>query len=101
MTTPSAETRTRLGLDVMVMGWSGPGSFMVFCLFRSARCDHADAIQRLCKVWIGNIVRQRVTEKGVHDKFCRTLGGARGSAAVRRTPDLETHRHADGCPRYP
>jgi hypothetical protein len=29
MTTPPTETRTRFGFAVMVIGWSGPGSFMV------------------------------------------------------------------------
>jgi hypothetical protein len=28
MTAPPAETRTRYGFGVIVMGWSGPGIFM-------------------------------------------------------------------------
>jgi hypothetical protein len=35
MTTPPAETRTRLGFAVIVIGWSGPGNFMILSLFFS------------------------------------------------------------------
>jgi hypothetical protein len=33
ITVPPTDTRTRLGLGLMVMGWSGPGSFMALNLF--------------------------------------------------------------------
>jgi hypothetical protein len=37
MTTPPAETRMRFGFAVIVIGWSGPGSFMVLILFLVSR----------------------------------------------------------------
>src|SRR6266404_1215566 len=68
MTAPPAEMRRRFGFAVMVIGWSGPGSFMAFSLW-SACCDRAIRHKRLCNDRIRNIVRDGVTQKGVRAKF--------------------------------
>src|SRR3569833_2422199 len=67
ITMSPAVTRTRRGFGVMVMGWSGPGSFMMSRLFdRSAlrgtlTCLYPDGIR--------DIVPEGVTQKAVHAKF--------------------------------
>ena len=57
MTTPSATTRIRFGLAVMVIGWSGPGSFMLSALALGGR-DRDAAIRRIFNERDGNIVSQ-------------------------------------------
>ena len=49
ITTPPAETRTRFGFAVMVMGWSGPGSFMGVSLFGQPVVIVGHDHQGICK----------------------------------------------------
>src|SRR5215475_9551971 len=65
---PSAVTRIRFGLAVMVMGWSGPGSFIVSTLCSACR-DRRAAIRPFLMNRNGNIVSQQVTFKASGARF--------------------------------
>src|SRR3954447_3325913 len=67
ITTSPAVTRTRWGFWVMVMGWSGPGSFMTSRLFDQSAAR--GTMSCLYPGGITDIVPEDVTQKAVHAKF--------------------------------
>src|SRR5512139_3118313 len=100
ITTLPAVTRTRRGLGVMVIGWSGPGSFMSSRLF--GRSASRGTLSCLYPHRMGNIVAGSVTWKAVHAKVGLPVPGT--PAVIRRlkfrSQQKELDRNANGRPRY-
>ena len=63
ITKPSIETRTRLGFGVIVIGWSGPGSFMTVSLVGSAGFDCVARARAAARGSEANIVRGNLTSR--------------------------------------
>src|SRR6476619_640959 len=103
MTTPSAVTRTRFGLAVMVMGWSGPGSFMAFSSAELAAIVRPRQSGGFFNEPDPNIVSQWVTFKASGARFaCHGRVSRprfeRREATLEET--LEEKRRPTGMPMY-
>src|SRR6185437_1181157 len=97
MTTPSAVTRIRFGLAVMAMGWSGPGSFMVFSSIEPAAVIHPRQSGRFFNDPAPNIVAQWVTFKAPGARFA-CHGQVSRLRFERREATLEEKRRPTRMP---